>query len=322
MTRNLVISPIGDNSKHRTWIEGPGSPNFDMFLIYYGDGPDSAAGDAKYYLRNKGFKWEHIHLVADKHRDTLRQYDYIWCPDDDIACDTAGVNKLFEIVRKYNVQLAQPAISAGEFAFKGLIQQRGNILRYSPYVEVMCPIFTQAAFFKLQDTFLENRSAWGLDWIWPKAVCTHRNGHHRQGRRPPHRPAGKRGELQTASQIGNQPLPRFRGNRGPAWRHRLVDPPPHAPRSAADEAHQRPGRSPVDRPADQRLFALDGAEAIGGVKSRACGQVMRQGALSRKRRVECSSLPVWAPGLNGRLAAALAAHLHLLTRSPPRGRRV
>ena len=118
--------------------------------------------------RNKGFKWEHINLVAEQHRDTVRQYDYIWCPDDDIACDTAGVNKLFEIVRKYNVQLAQPAISEGEFAFKSLIQQRGNILRYSPYVEVMCPVFTQAAFFKLQDTFLENRSAWGLDWIWPK----------------------------------------------------------------------------------------------------------------------------------------------------------
>ena len=168
MTRNLVISPIGDNSKHRTWIDGPGKPNFDLFLLYFGDGPDTAAADAKYYLRNKGFKWEHIHLVAEKHRDTVRQYDYIWCPDDDIACDTAGVNELFEIVRKYNVQLAQPAISEGEFAFKSLIQQRGNILRYSPYVEVMCPIFTQEAFFKLQDTFLENRSAWGLDWIWPK----------------------------------------------------------------------------------------------------------------------------------------------------------
>ena len=100
MTRNLVISPIGDNSKHRTWIDGPGKPNFDLFLLYFGDGPDTAAADAKYYLRNKGFKWEHIHLVAEKHRDTVRQYDYIWCPDDDIACDTAGVNELFEIVRK------------------------------------------------------------------------------------------------------------------------------------------------------------------------------------------------------------------------------
>lgn len=166
--KNLVICPTGDRSVHRTWLSGPGKPNFDLFLVYYGDGPDTAAADAKYFARCKGFKWELMHFAAEKYGETLRQYDRIWCPDDDIACDTDAVNQLFEIFKNYKLQLAQPAIAEGDFAFKSLVQQRGNLLRYSPYVEVMCPIFTYEAFFRVKDSFIENRSGWGLDWLWPR----------------------------------------------------------------------------------------------------------------------------------------------------------
>jgi hypothetical protein len=165
---NLVICPIGDKSVHRTWLAGPAAPNFDLFLIYFGNAPDSAAADAKYYFRHKGFKWELLHFAVTEHADTLRKYDRIWCPDDDIACDTAAVNSLFDIFGRFKLSIAQPAISQGQFAFKSLTQRRGNLLRYSPYIEVMCPIFTREAFFGVQDTFLENRSGWGLDWLWPR----------------------------------------------------------------------------------------------------------------------------------------------------------
>lgn len=168
MTRNLVISPIGDNSVHRNWISGPKKPNFDLFLLYYGNGPDDAQRDAKYYVRRKGFKWEHMHYVVEEHAAVLENYDRIWCPDDDIACDTASVNLLFDLFAKYKLQLAQPAIAKGDFSFRGLTQQRGNILRYSPYVEVMCPMFTRESLHRVKSTFLENRSGWGLDWIWPR----------------------------------------------------------------------------------------------------------------------------------------------------------
>ncbi|HEY2881939.1 MAG TPA: hypothetical protein VGJ15_05885, partial [Pirellulales bacterium] len=172
MTTNLVICPIGDRTVHRTWLAGPAKPNFDLFLIYFGDGPDTFATDAKYYVCRKGFKWEHIHFVATEHRETLAKYEHIWCPDDDVACDTAGVNLLFDIFKQYNLQLAQPAISHGDFSYKGLAQRPGNILRYSPYVEVMCPLFTRAALEKVQDTFTETRSGWGIDWVWPHRFCS------------------------------------------------------------------------------------------------------------------------------------------------------
>ncbi len=166
--RNLIICPIGDRSVHRTWLGGPASPDFDLFLIYYGNGPDVSTADAKYYFRRRGFKFEHLHFVVTEHADTLNKYDRIWCPDDDIACDTGSINEMFNIFAKYRLQLAQPAIAEGDFSFKGLVQKPGNLLRYTRYVEVMCPVFTREALIKVSDTFLENRSGWGLDWVWPK----------------------------------------------------------------------------------------------------------------------------------------------------------
>lgn len=210
MTRNLILCPIGNRSKHRTWLEGPGRPNFDLFLLDYTDGEPTAKQDAQYYFQRKGFKFEHLHFAATECSDILSQYDRIWCPDDDIACDTEGVNRLFDIFQRYRLQLAQPAIAQGEFSFKSLVQQRGNILRYTPYVEVMCPIFTQEAFRRVQDTFLENRSGWGLDWVWSKRFALHemaiidKVGVHHTG------PLGKGEHYKSLAKIGINPFQDFK----------------------------------------------------------------------------------------------------------------
>jgi Protein of unknown function (DUF707) len=209
MPRNLVISPVGDRSMHRTWISGPEPARFDLLLIYFGDGPDSFKADAKYYFRRKGLKWPHIDFIAKEHADLVRKYDWIWCPDDDIACNTADVNLLFEIVQQYGLRLAQPAIAEGEFSFKSLVQCRGNILRYTPFVEVMCPVFSQTSFFQLQDTFLENHSAWGLDWLWAKRLkpgdmaVIDKVGVHHTGR------LGKGENYQVLKRIGVDPHREF-----------------------------------------------------------------------------------------------------------------
>jgi hypothetical protein len=170
MTRNLIICTIGDKSCHPTWIAGPETSDFDLFLIYYGDGPDAAIADAQHYLRRKGFKFELLHHVAQEHRGMLAKYDHIWCPDDDIACSTRDLNLLFDIFQRYRLRLAQPAVAKGDVSYRSLIRKPGNILRYTPFVEVMCPVFTRDTFLELSGTFLESRSAWGLDWVWAKLL--------------------------------------------------------------------------------------------------------------------------------------------------------
>jgi hypothetical protein len=111
--KNLVISPIGDNSDHLSWLSDRDNCTFDMFLIYYGERADFGRAEADYYLSRKGFKWELLDYAAREYRDVLERYDRIWFPDCDVRADTASVNRLFALVEEYKLQLAQPAISAG-----------------------------------------------------------------------------------------------------------------------------------------------------------------------------------------------------------------
>lgn len=164
--RNLVMSPVGDKSKHGTWLEGGDQRRFDLFLVYFGDNPAYDFRGAEYTLRRKGFKFQLLDAVLNEHSDVISRYDRIWCPDDDIAADVRCVNRLFDLFTKHQLDLAQPAISAGEVTYESLRQQPGSLLRYSPFVEVMCPIFTRDALLRVKPLFLESQSGWGLDLVW------------------------------------------------------------------------------------------------------------------------------------------------------------
>ncbi len=187
MNRNLIISTVGDTSCHRTWLAGPETPNFDLFLIYYGDGPDAAAADAKYYLRRKGFKFELLHhIVTGQHRARWPITIAFGVPTTTWLARTRDLNLMFEIFQRYRLRLAQPAVAQGDISYRSLLRKPGNILRYTPFVEVMCPIFTREAFLKLSGTFLESPSSLGLRLGLGQAVRPRRNGHHRQSWRASH----------------------------------------------------------------------------------------------------------------------------------------
>jgi hypothetical protein len=171
--RHLIISPIGDASVHRSWLSDPEARTFDLMLIYYGANGEFGRDDADIYLRRQGFKYELLAHVLAEMPEVLSRYQHIWCPDNDIAADTQSVNRLFALFEHYRLQLAQPAVAAGDVSYKALRQKPGVILRYTPYVEVMCPLFSHAGLLRVAPTFSENRSGWGLDWIWPRWFAPH-----------------------------------------------------------------------------------------------------------------------------------------------------
>jgi hypothetical protein len=166
--RNLVISAIGDQSVYSTWLDAAERRTFDLVFVYFGDGPDDARSHATHYFRRKGYKFEHLAFVRQELAAELSQYDYIWCPDDDVAAGTDAINELFAICAEHQLELAQPAIAAGDYSYASLKQQKQFLLRYTPFVEVMCPLFSQAAFQKVSVLFGENYSGWGLDWLWSR----------------------------------------------------------------------------------------------------------------------------------------------------------
>lgn len=167
MRRNLVLSVVGDESGHRTWLTGKASRQFDLALIYFGSERRRFAGDAEFYWEQQGVKFELIHRVAQQgFRELLNGYDYVWMPDDDVAADAITVNRLFGIAAAQQLSICQPAIGQGDVTFRALAAQPDYLLRYSQFVEIMCPLFSREALARVLPTFAANRSGWGLDWLW------------------------------------------------------------------------------------------------------------------------------------------------------------
>jgi len=171
--RNLIISPIGDESMHGSWLADRPNRTFDVLLVHYGADANYGRSDADYYASRQGFKWELIDFALREFRAAVERYDYVWCPDCDIRATTEQVNRLFDLAHEHRLQLAQPAIASGEITYQFLRPRSGIVLRYTPFVEVMCPVLSCAALYSLQPTFQESRSGWGLDLLWPRHFAEH-----------------------------------------------------------------------------------------------------------------------------------------------------
>lgn len=168
--RNLIIAAVGDGSRHLSWLAGSEIRPFDLALVYYGHQPNAFREDADYYFSQPGFKYPLIADVLDQLGDRLDRYNYVWMPDDDIAATMSDVNRLFQIACDFQLPIAQPAIATGEVSYRSLRQQPEFLLRYTRFVEVMCPVFSRDAMRRVKRTFRETVSGWGIDWAWTRLV--------------------------------------------------------------------------------------------------------------------------------------------------------
>lgn len=163
---NLVLATVGDRSCHASWLAGPGRRPFDVMLVHFGADAACDFHGAEYVGRRRGFKYELLADVVDAHRDLLARYDRVWCPDDDIRASPAVIGRLFAVFRDLGFPLAQPAVAAGEASYPVLRQLAGTSYRITPFVEMMCPVFTREAFLRTATLFRETKSGWGIDCVW------------------------------------------------------------------------------------------------------------------------------------------------------------
>lgn len=157
--KNLIIATVGDQSLHKYWM----NEKYDLLLINYGNNDYSS--DSKYYKKAKGTKFHLIADVLNENPELLANYDYIWMPDDDIYLKPPDINKLFEIATKHELWICQPSIM-GWYGLAVTLNQADSHLRYTNYVEIMCPCFKSSIIHKCIDTFKENKSGWGIDALW------------------------------------------------------------------------------------------------------------------------------------------------------------
>jgi hypothetical protein len=159
--KNLILGTVGDNSLHSHWINENSS--YDIGLIYFGD-KEGYEGQTKYYHRAKGFKF---HLLQDyiNANPWVLNYDYIWLPDDDIHATPSEIENLFGIMKDYDLWLAQPSI-IGYYGVKITLHQQGSLIRFTNWVEIMCPCFCSKALNVCKEVFKENKRGWSIESIW------------------------------------------------------------------------------------------------------------------------------------------------------------
>jgi len=167
MHRNLVIVRAGDESLHLEWSKG-GQRNFDLFVSYFGTVNERYRAASDYYESVRGLKWPRLAEIFAERRHELSRYDAIWLPDDDLRADASMVSCMFDQFHEFNLLLAQPALGVGsQWSHHITVVHPENRLRFTNFVEIMCPIFSQRALTVLTPSFGSSVSGWGLDFAWP-----------------------------------------------------------------------------------------------------------------------------------------------------------
>lgn len=166
--KNLIVVRCGDSSLHEKWVSE--DANYDIAVSYFGNEAKFELDQLAYFHPYKGSKWEGLNNFFQT-TDIWKEYDAIWIPDDDIDTDVQTLNRFFELFHENNFDLAQPSLDHRSYFSWALLLQNSNFkYRKTNFVEVMIPCFSKEAFKKVYSTFSENKSGWGLDFLWPQIL--------------------------------------------------------------------------------------------------------------------------------------------------------
>jgi len=167
--RNLVVLRANDQSLHTQWPINidEADRNWDLLISWYGREIPQEKLRCEYFTHqpnDRKFSAIHKLFLEDS---PLLDYENIYLPDDDLMTSWGDINKLFNIFRLERLDLAQPSLVPTSFVTHPVTAQNPEFfLRYTNFVELMCPVFTQESLRTCLPTFEASFSGFGLDHIW------------------------------------------------------------------------------------------------------------------------------------------------------------
>ena len=175
----LVVVRAGDASLHPTWLEGSAERNWDLLVHSYGPNCPWSDQQGVEIVRAvgadiQGPKMRAIHSLYTRRHPLFLAYDYICFADDDLAAGLDTLNRMFLLCEHHGLELAQPALTHDSHMGNwGITMENTSfLLRYTNFVEVMCPVFSRAFLDLCAPTFNENLSGYGLDLLWSSWVSS------------------------------------------------------------------------------------------------------------------------------------------------------
>lgn len=166
--KNAVFVPVGKNSLHRQLLKG--DADFDLHLLIYDGSYNKFCNDSDFVACDAGYKMDMTYRYLHRHPELFEKYEYFFLLDDDIVISTEDVNRLFSMMREYQLKIAQPSLVMSYYTYKHTAFHPFYILRYTNFVEMMMPCFSRDALKAVLPTF-EQKIRWcGIEMHWPVLV--------------------------------------------------------------------------------------------------------------------------------------------------------
>lgn len=166
--KNAVFVPVGKDSLHRQLLKG--DADFDLHLLIYDGSYNKFCNDSDFVACDAGYKMDMTYRYLHRHPDFFEKYEYFFLLDDDIVISTEDVNRLFSMMREYQLKIAQPSLVMSYYTYKHTAFHPFYILRYTNFVEMMMPCFSRDALKAVLPTF-EQKIRWcGIEMHWPVLV--------------------------------------------------------------------------------------------------------------------------------------------------------
>ena len=165
--RQLLVVRAGDQSLHQGWLSP--TPEFDLFVSYYGDQPGRFEDEATRYETRKGVKWPALTALAHEHTQFLSEYDYVGLIDDDVRATATDWNGVFRMGRMIGADVFQPALTVNSYLNWSHMRRDDDpqvVARTVGMVEQMAVIFSRQAFARVIGTFAKNITGWGMEAYW------------------------------------------------------------------------------------------------------------------------------------------------------------
>ena len=148
--------------------------NFDLWITYYGDQENRYKEISDFYNMRKGAKFPNLLHVYQKWNTILAHYEAVFVMDDDIIIDCNAINHLFEVRKKYDLWLLQPAFSPrGKISWPITKVDPSCFMRYTNFVENTCPLFRKDKLDDFMRFFDPILTGWGIDFWYHSFLGEH-----------------------------------------------------------------------------------------------------------------------------------------------------
>lgn len=166
--KNAVFVPVGKDSLHRQLLKG--DADFDLHLLIYDGSYNKFCNDSDFVACDAGYKMDMTYRYLHRHPELFEKYEYFFLLDDDIVISTEDVNRLFSMMREYQLKIAQPSLVMSYYTYKHTAFHPFYILRYTNFVEMMMPCFSRDSLKAVLPTF-EQKIRWcGIEMHWQVLV--------------------------------------------------------------------------------------------------------------------------------------------------------